>query len=139
MRQILTGLGLVAATVAIVWAGAARSEPAKEGETFTGSAVMCDLPSQVQTLFEAAQDKTGAKLGAAYTALHALRNERGEPACLWGNTTGVTVTKVVHLGDSYGTSGQKFDTWMVDIKVDAITGSMLYGEVAKAEHSKSSG
>lgn len=130
-NQIVIGISMITATVVLIFAGSARAEPAKVGDTFSGDAFMCDQESEVRTLYDAAQDKTGNALTMAYLKLNAARNEKGEPVCVYGTGRNITVTKVEHLGVAYGNTGVKFDTWLVDIKAKEVTGSMFYGELIK--------
>lgn len=128
---------ILAASIALCATSAFAAPPAV-GETFSGTGFLCDTEAQVKALFDAAQDKAqdSMALVKAYTALNSEKNAKGEPSCLFSQAANLSVTKVVHLGMAYG-RGHVFDTWMINIKADDITGSILYSEATPSEAPKS--
>jgi hypothetical protein len=132
MRSYLIGIGMVGATALLVLAGSAKAEPSKVGEAFVGNGFLCDTEAQVKTLFDAAQDPTGAKLTDAYLKLNDEKNADGFPACVYGDGTGVTVLKVENLGHAWGNTGLAFNAWMVSIVGSHdIHGVIMYGEMIR--------
>lgn len=124
---------ITAVVVALFWTVSAKAEPPKEGEQFVGEGFLCDTDQNAQDLFKASQDKSGQGIVNEYMRLNALKNDRGEPTCMYGTIThGITVVKVTSLGIGYGITGNAFDIWMLDIVgKEGFTGTIFYPELHK--------
>lgn len=122
-------LGMATALVA----SGAFAEPLV-GSTLVGQGFMCDTDAQVHALYDAgAKDETGAALSEEYQHLNALRNDKDEPACLYGGISGVNIVSVTPLG-RVKLRELTYDVWLVNIVgFHDLPGSILFPEVVAVE------
>ena len=80
---MLTGAAMIALMAALVYgANKAHAEPPKQGsyDMVTFPAIVCDTKENIQTIAKAGVDD-GKKMQAAFEALVAMKDEKGEPTC----------------------------------------------------------
>jgi hypothetical protein len=88
---------MVAATTLIVWAGSARARP-PEAATYwaiSNPVIACDTHEQVAEIVHAIKD---GNLKEKLTELAAIKDDKGEPACIYSPLATVVFGNSEHIG-----------------------------------------
>ena len=80
--QLPIGGCLIAATALIIWTGSARAQPpdAMTYMAIDSPIIACDTHDQMAEIVQAMKDR---KLKEKLTELAALRDDKGEPVCIY--------------------------------------------------------
>jgi hypothetical protein len=96
-KQLAMGGCILAATALIVWAGSARAQP-PEAMTYVAIStpiIACDTHDQVAEIVRAVKDNN---VKEKLTELAAIRDDQGEPACIYSPLATVVFGNSEHVG-----------------------------------------
>jgi len=117
---------MVAATALIVWAGSARAQP-PEAMTYAAIStpiIACDTHDQVAEIVQAIKD---GNLKEKLTELAAIRDDKGEPACIYSPLATVVFGDSEHVG-RIEDHDRGIDAWICRVGNSNREFYLLWGE-----------
>jgi hypothetical protein len=95
--QLPIGGCLIAATALIIWTGSARAQPpdAMTYMAIDNPIIACDTRDQMAEIVQAMKDR---KVKEKLTELAAVRDDKGEPVCVYSPLSAVIFGDSEHIG-----------------------------------------
>lgn len=125
-KQLAMGGCMLAVTALIVWAGEARAQP-PEAMTYAAIStpiIACDTHDQVVEIVKAIED---GNLKEKLTELAAIKDDKGESACIYSPLPTVVFEDSEHIGRIEDHNGA-IDAWISHVGNSKKEFYLLWGE-----------